>query len=112
MVSALLESGRKAAKGGVEHRPHQDGKRATPEFVVDEKFDIARPLFNWIKGPAVLHALKRAIEVFDQDLEIGPVERDATGKGLADDLVGDFHVRDQDRIAVFLGAASYSQRTA
>src|SRR5690348_8909954 len=68
-IGALLESDRKTAKGGVEHRSHQGRKSAAPEFVVDEKFNVTRPLFDRIKGPAILHALERAIEVFDQDLQ-------------------------------------------
>src|SRR5690348_15714680 len=111
-VGTLLESGGKTAKGGSEHRPHQDRKSAALEFVVDEKLNVARPLISRVKCPAVLHALERAIEVFNQNLQVNPVERDTTGKGLTDDLVGDFHVGNQDRIAVFLGTAFYRQSTA
>src|SRR5215468_9573061 len=97
-VGTLLESGRKPAKGGIEHRSHEGRKSAAPEFVVDEKLNVARPIINRIKCPAVLHAPERTIEVFNQNIQMSSVERDATGKRLADDLVGDFHVGDHDRI--------------
>src|SRR6202008_4999615 len=75
-VGTLLESHRKPAKGGIEHRSHQGRKCAAPEFVVDEKFNVARPLIKRVKCPAILHALERAVEVFNQNLQMSPVDRD------------------------------------
>ena len=64
-----------------------------------------------MERPAVLHVLERAIEVLDQDCEIRPIERDAAGEGLADNLVGNRHVGDQHGDALaFVGGAAHFQR--
>src|SRR4029077_1453385 len=111
-VGTLLECDCKAAESGIEHRTHQSRKRTAFEFIVDKKVNVARAFTSRIKYPAILHALERAIEVFDQNLEVCPVERDAAGKCLADDLVGDLHVGNQDRVAVLFRAAFYSEGAA
>ena len=47
------------------------------------------------KRPAVLEMAERAFEIFDQNLQLGPVERDAAAKRLVHQLVGDGHVGDE-----------------
>ena len=94
-------------------RAHQQRQSAALEFVVDEKFDLASLLAGGVKGPAVLHAAKGPVEIFDQDLEVGPIERGAAGEGLADHLVGNRHGGDHDGDALaFLGAAAHAHAVA
>src|SRR5262245_8559448 len=81
-VGTLFKRGSKAAESGLEHRPHQYGEGATPEFIFNEEFDIAGVLVDRMKGPAILHAPERSAEVFHQNLQIWPVESHAAGEGL------------------------------
>src|SRR5262249_53407917 len=65
--------------------------------------DLACVLTLRMKGPAVFKPAERALQIFDQDLQIGPVERDAAGKGFAYEPVSDGHVSDEDLDAFRLG---------
>ena len=69
-----------------------------------------RPAWNsqrfsiWLNGPS---------QIFDQDLQVRPVERDPALEGLAQQLVGDRHVGDDDLDAFRLfRAAANAQRAA
>src|SRR5260370_16653851 len=82
-VGPLLEGGRKAAKGEVEHGTHEQGQHPALEFIGDEEFDVAARLPGRPKGPAVLHSPDRAIEVFDRKLQLRAVAGEAPREGLA-----------------------------
>src|ERR1700716_3179968 len=87
-VGAPFEGRGEAAEGGVEHRAHEQAQRPAFELVGGEKFHLAGLLAGRVKGPAVFEPAERALEILDQDLQIGPVERDPAGKGLADEFIG------------------------
>ena len=71
-------------------------ERAAAELVVDEELDLAGLLAGRPEGPAVLHVAERPLQIFDQDLQLRPVERDAAAKALAHQLERHRHVGDDD----------------
>src|ERR1051326_749419 len=83
LIGALLEGRGEAPEGDVEHAAHQHAKHSALELVVDEKLDVACLFVGGLEPPAVLHAAERTLQIFDQDLQLGPVERDAAAEGLA-----------------------------
>jgi hypothetical protein len=102
-----------AAEGGVEHGPHEKAQRSALELVRDEKFHLTGVLAPRVKAPAVFESAERAFEILDQDLQVGPVEGDAAGEGLAHEPVGDRHVGDEELDAFRLGdALAHLERAA
>jgi 2-C-methyl-D-erythritol 2,4-cyclodiphosphate synthase len=97
-IRAALEGLGEFAESLVEHRAHQQAEHAAGEFVGDEEADLTAAL-DRLEGPAVLQIAERPIDIFDQDLEIGRVERDAAGEGFADRLVADAHIGEQNLAA-------------
>ena len=55
---------------------------------------------------------KRSFEIFDQNLQVGAVERHPAGKGFADQLIGDRHVGDDDILVTFLDPLAHGERLA
>ena len=96
LIGAALEGRGKAPKCGVENAAHEQAKGAAAELVDDEKFYIASALAGGAEAPAIVHALERAFEIFDQDFALRPVERDAAGEGFAHEFIGNRHVGDDD----------------
>src|SRR5438445_641363 len=103
LAHAPLEGRGKAAEGGVEHRAHQQAQRPALELIRNEKFHLAGLLAGRMKDPAVFEPAEGALEILDQDMQTGSVERDPAGEGLADELVGNRHVGDEDLDAFRLG---------
>ncbi len=95
-VCPAFEGNGKTAERHFEHRAHEQAQGPAPELVRNEEFHFAGSLAGCMKGPAVFQPAERAFQIFDQDLEIGPVERHPAGKGFANELVCDRHVCDQD----------------
>src|SRR5258705_12883649 len=91
-----------AAKRDIKHGAHQDSENPAAELVVDVELDVAEPLAGRVEGPAIFEVAEWSFEVFDQDLQVGPVERHPAGKRLAHQLVGDRHVRDDNLDALWL----------
>src|SRR6266542_6959755 len=85
-VGPPLEGRGKAAEGGIEHRAHQQAQRPALELIRNEKFHLAGLLAGRMKDPAVFEPAEGALEILDQDMQIGSVERDPGGEGLADEL--------------------------
>src|SRR5579862_9501547 len=96
LIRSAFEGGSEAAECRVEHCAHEHAKGAAAEFIGYEKFDFARALTLGPKGPAIVHFLERAFEIFNQDFKLLRIERDATGKGFADKFVGNGHIGDDD----------------
>src|ERR1700686_1568817 len=80
LIGAALEGRGEATEGGVKNAAHQQAEGAAAKLVSDEKFHLAGALARGAKAPAVVHALERAFEIFDQDFGLRPVERDAAGE--------------------------------
>jgi hypothetical protein len=113
LVGAAFEGRGKAPEGGVEDAPHQEAERTVAEFVGEKKLNIAGRGAGRPKGPAVIHPPKRAFEIFDKDRQLGAIERDAAGEGLADKLVRNRHVGDDHLPApTLLSALAHHQRFA
>jgi hypothetical protein len=49
-----------------------------------------------------MHALEGAVEILDDNIQIFPVQCDAAGERLANDLVGDGHIGDEHYFSVVL----------
>ena len=63
--------------------------------------------------PDVLEAAERPVDIFDENFQPRPVERDAAGEFFVDRAIADFHVRDQNLDAVVVHApAAHAQRLA
>src|SRR5882757_7699208 len=86
LIGALLEGRGETPESCVEHRAHQHAKHAALELIVDEELDVAGRLARRFERPVVLHAAERALQIFDQDLQLGSVERDTATEGLAHQL--------------------------
>ncbi len=92
----LLEGLGELAEGLVEHRAHQQAERAAAELVGDVELDRCsrrcsswkvQRFSRWRNGPSMY-----STRIFS----CRPVQRDAAGEGLADRLVADRHVGDED----------------
>src|ERR1700704_6543054 len=101
-IGALFERRRKALKRRVEHRAHQHRQHPALEFVSEEKSDIACAVRLRLERPAVLEVAERPLQVFDENFQIGTVERPPAGEGFAHQLERNRHIRDHD-----LGAVSH-----
>src|SRR5277367_4675137 len=66
-IGPVLERRCKAAECGIEHRAHEETERATPEFISNEEFDVARRLRDCMEMPLVLHPAERTVEIFDEN---------------------------------------------
>src|SRR5580704_4345199 len=108
LVGALLEGRCETAKGGVEDGAHQHAQRAAAELIGDVKLDVAGTLAGRLEAPAIVQAAERSFQILDQDLQVGPVERDAAGEGLAHQLIGDRHFGHNDVLTVFLQAFAHA----
>src|ERR1043165_7922397 len=92
LVGTALESERKSPERGIEHRAHQHREHAALEFIGDEVLHVAKLLAGGVEGPAVLHSAERAVQILDEYLQVGAIERDPAGEGLAQNLVGNGHI--------------------
>src|SRR5438876_9186347 len=101
-IGALLEGGRKPRKGCVEHRAHQDRQHAALEFIGEEESDVAGVVAFRLEGPAILQTAERPLQIFDQDFQVGLVQRYLTGEGLPHQLERHGHVGHHDLSAIRL----------
>src|SRR6187551_2186150 len=109
-VGTLFEGPGEAAERHLEHGAHQQSECPALEFVGDEKIHVAQALCDRMERPAVLHAAEGSFEIFDQDLQIGTIERYAAGESFAHKLVGHRHVRNDDLDSLrFLDAPAHSE---
>src|SRR6478609_5496132 len=58
-IRPLFEGGGKALESRVEHRAHQHRQHPAPEFVGEEKSDIAVGFGSGLEGPAVFQIAER-----------------------------------------------------
>src|SRR6516165_6872199 len=91
-VGALFERRGETLEGCVEHRAHQQGQHPALEFVSDIKPYLAGIVGLWLEGPTVFELAERPAQIFDQNVQIGTVQRHATCEGFADQLERDRHV--------------------
>src|SRR6201987_5228169 len=85
-VGALFERGRKTLEGGIEHRAHEHGQHPALEFVSDVEPYLAGIVGLRLEGPAVLEPAERTAQIFDQNVQIGTLQRYSACEGLADQL--------------------------
>src|SRR3974377_1985876 len=108
-----LERRCKTAESDIEHGSHEETERAAAKFIGNEEFHDAGLGAGRMKDPAILEPAEGAIEVFDEDVQAGPVERYATGERLMHEFVGNGHVGNKDFDAFRPGDSfSYLERLA
>src|SRR3974390_2921920 len=76
-VGALFERCGEALESGVEHRTHEHGQHPALEFVSDIKPYLTGIVGLRFEGPAVFELAERPAQIFDQNVQIGTVQRDA-----------------------------------
>ena len=105
-------------EGGIEHGPHQQAERPTPELVIDVEIDDRARLAIGAGGlvverPAIFELFERAVDIFDQYFAFSSIAGDAAGEALADRLEADLHLRDDDLHPLLRpGATAHAQGLA
>ena len=85
LVGARFEGGGEFAERSVEHRAHQRAEQAAAKLVGDEELDRREARLRGVAEiPDVLEAAERPVDIFDEDFQPRPVERDAAGELFAD----------------------------
>ena len=112
-IGALFESRGETLKSGIEHRSHQHRQHPAFEFVREIKPDFAFGLGFGFKTPAILEAAERPLQIFDENFQIGTVQRHLGGEGFAHQLERYRHIGNHNLGAVGFGRAlTYFQSTA
>src|SRR6516164_7067580 len=113
LVSPPLERRGKAAESDIEHGSHEETERAAAKFISNEEFHDAGLGAGRMKDPSILEPAEGSIEVFNKDVQAGPIERYAAGERLMHEFVGNRHVGNKDFNAFRPGDSfSYLERLA